>query len=671
MTTDRLLPLVCLALAACSQDPVLDTAETEPDVTYVDTDGDSIMDQHEADPNADVDTGGEPNYLTDDADGDGTPNYLDTDSDGDGISDSIESGDADPYSYPLDSDFDRLPDFLDLDADGNCIPDAEEGQEDQDGDGIGAFADIDDDDDGISDFWEIGDACEAPDSDGDGTPDYQDTDSDADGILDQYESGTSDYNGEPADSDGDGIYDYLDSDSDDDGFPDRMESGVETAGEEPRDTDGDGVYDFADDDSDGDGIADQDEAAYGTNPYSEDSDGDGFTDGAEVSAGTDPTDASSVIEGVYVEVGEREELEEVFTFTLDIQMGDVAFLLDTTCSMSSTHSAMQSEFKNIVSAVSASLPDAEYAVATYDDYNYGNMGSGQDRPFILSQQVTGNTTTVQNAVNSLRTHSGGDSPESTMEAIYQGLTGAGYDQNCNGRFDSTTDVQPFTASGSDPFGGGAGSAGGSGSGSLGGVGFRDYAMPIIVYATDAELRDPDKGSSTPGGCPLDAGASDVVTAASDLGAFIIGIAVGNTSLKTQMTQLANSTGSLADLNGDGVANEALVFDWTNNGSSASFLNTITGAIEDLISSVRFSEINLEIEGDDDGFVVDIEPDVYELSGAVTGEIVDFTLLFRGTVAETEEDQIHKLTLNVFGDGTVLLDTQDIYVVVPGTSYAGN
>jgi hypothetical protein len=351
-------------------------------------------------------------------------------------------------------------------------------------------------------------------------------------------------------------------------------------------------------------------------------------------------------------------------------MGDVAFLLDTTCSMSRTLDAMKTEFSAIVSSISAALPDAEYAVATFDDYNYSGMGTGQDRPFILSQQVTSNTGTIQNVLNGLGLHNGDDLPESTLEAIYQAVTGIGYDQNCNGRYDSTTDVKPFIASASDPFGGSGGSAGNaSGSGTVGGMGFRPYALPIIIYATDAELRDPDKGSSSPRGCPGDAGSNDVIAATNSLGAFLIGIAVNNRSVGTQMDQLANATGSLADLNGDGIVNEELVFEW--NGSSSAFRTTVTSAIEDLVSSVRFSEINLDIEGDENGFVVDIEPDTYTLSGAVTGEVVEFTLLFRGTVAETEEDQIHKLTLNVFGDGTVLLDTQDIYVVVPGTSYSGN
>ena len=38
------------------------------------------------------------------------------------------------------------------------------------------------------------------------------------------------------------------------------------------------------------------------------------------------------------------------------------------------------------------------------------------------------------------------------------------------------------------------------------------------------------------------------------------------------------------------------------------------------------------------------------------------------VAATTEDQLYRLTLNVIGDGSILLDTLDIIVLVPGSSY---
>jgi len=78
-----------------------------------DSDGDSITDEQEGAP------------LTD-TDQDGIPDYLDSDSDNDGIPDSIEAGDTDPATWPVDSDGDGLPDFQDPDSDNDGIADGDE-----------------------------------------------------------------------------------------------------------------------------------------------------------------------------------------------------------------------------------------------------------------------------------------------------------------------------------------------------------------------------------------------------------------------------------------------------------------------------------------------------------------------------------------------------------------
>jgi hypothetical protein len=112
-----------------------------------------------------------------------------------------------------------------------------------------------------------------------------------------------------------------------------------------------------------------------------------------------------------------------------------------------------------------------------------------------------------------------------------------------------------------------------------------------------------------------------------------------------------------------VADERLVFQWS--GSSASFRDTVVQAIDQTVGSVQFDTVELVIEGDTYGFVVDVNPPVYLVGGAVAGEIIDFDLTFRGVVAATDSDQLFQLTLNVVGDGSTLLDTLDIYVLVPG------
>ncbi|MFM2246330.1 MAG: hypothetical protein RL071_2404 [Pseudomonadota bacterium] len=668
LIASALLPLLLLG---CGDLPKADESDTggaadEQVVTYDDADADTILDIHEGE----VDT-----------DGDGTANYLDDDSDNDSIKDFFEAGDGDPLTMPLDSDGDTTPDYLDLDSDNNCVPDVDEkiptgdGPIDTDSDGIRDFADPDNDGDGILDTDEIGGACGVTDTDGDGVQDYMDTDADGDGVGDLYEAGTTEWDSEVVDTDGDGTPDYLDSDSDGDSVSDRVEGAASEDGV-PRDTDGDGVPDFQDTDADGDSISDWDELnTTGTDPYDADSDGDGFSDGGERAAGTDPLDPGSVVDGIYVEVPERTNIEELFTFTLQVQLGDIAFLIDTTGSMGGTANAMASEFSTIVSTLSGTIPDAQYGVGTYDDYAYGSFGysSSGDKPFIMRQQITDNVTQVNNVLNTqVVLHFGGDGPESSMEALLQGAGGLGYDQNCDRYYDGTTDVQPFLASSADPFGGTGGqsySSAWTGGGAAGGFGFRDYALPVLVYATDYDLRDPDAGYPTPGGCPTDAGQSDVVAALSALNGYAIGIHVNSytTTPYNQMLTLAAASGSYADTDADGVSDDPLVFQWS--GSNAAFRTTITGAIEDLVSSIRFDRVSLDIEGDEWGFVTGVTPEfVEDIDPSGGTEEIDFTLNFRGVVAATTEDQLYRLTLNVIGDGSILLDTLDIIVLVPGSSY---
>jgi hypothetical protein len=668
LIASALLPLLLLG---CGDLPKADESDTggagdEQVVTYDDADGDTILDIHEGE----VDT-----------DGDGTANYLDDDSDNDSIKDFFEAGDGDPLTMPLDSDGDTTPDYLDLDSDNNCVPDVDEkiptgdGPIDTDSDGIRDFADPDNDGDGILDTDEIGGACGVTDTDGDGVQDYMDTDADGDGVGDLYEAGTTEWDSEVVDTDGAGTPVYLDSDSDGDSVSDRVEGAASEDGV-PRDTDGDGVPDFQDTDADGDSISDWDELnTTGTDPYDADSDGDGFSDGGERAAGTDPLDPGSVVDGIYVEVPERTNIEELFTFTLQVQLGDIAFLIDTTGSMGGTANAMASEFSTIVSTLSGTIPDAQYGVGTYDDYAYGSFGysSSGDKPFIMRQQITDNVTQVNNVLNTqVVLHFGGDGPESSMEALLQGAGGLGYDQNCDRYYDGTTDVQPFLASSADPFGGTGGqsySSAWTGGGAAGGFGFRDYALPVLVYATDYDLRDPDAGYPTPGGCPTDAGQSDVVAALSALNGYAIGIHVNSytTTPYNQMLNLAAASGSYADTDADGVSDDPLVFQWS--GSNAAFRTTITGAIEDLVSSIRFDRVSLDIEGDEWGFVTGVTPEfVEDIDPSGGTEEIDFTLNFRGVVAATTEDQLYRLTLNVIGDGSILLDTLDIIVLVPGSSY---
>ncbi len=243
-------------------DTLLDNVEGQPDAPgYIapdgtDTDGDGLDDAY------DTDNGGLP-IVPVNTDNVGFPDYRDTDSDNDNILDAVE--------LTGDPDLDGVPNYRDPDSDGDGIPDIIEGTVDSDGDLIPDYLDDDSDNDGNPDGGEY-----LFDNDGDGVPNYRDRDSDNDGILDNVDG--------YGDADGDGLANFIDVDSDNDGIPDIVESGG-------VDANGDGHADFVDD-ANGNGLVDVFDPAFGGIPLVDidvdgdfignrldlDSDGDGIVD---------------------------------------------------------------------------------------------------------------------------------------------------------------------------------------------------------------------------------------------------------------------------------------------------------------------------------------------------------------------------------------------------------
>src|SRR5204862_145958 len=97
-------------------------------------------------------------------------------------------------------------------------------------------------------------------------------------------------------------------------------------------------------------------------------------------------------------------------------------------------------------------------VATFDDYAFGAYGSSYygDRPFQLQMAQTADSASAQSTIEGLPIHGGSDGPESAFEGLYQALTGAGYDLDCDGALDPKYDVLPSRASATEPFAGAAG-----------------------------------------------------------------------------------------------------------------------------------------------------------------------------------------------------------------------
>lgn len=399
-------------------------------------------------------------------------------------------------------------------------------------------------------------------------------------------------------------------------------------------------------------------AEFGGTLWVESNDPAGIRSATQQGSGTD--------EGLCVEVTPGDDVPLDLSFVAEYRVADIAFLLDTTGSMSGLANAMASEFAGIAASVSGVIPDVTFGSATYEDYYYADFGSSGDKPFVLDQQQTSNLSLVQSALSAIDINSGADGPEGSMEALYQGATGAGYDQNCNGVYDGSTDVPPFQANVGDAYGGTAADVydpAVEGTGSLGGFGFRPDVLPIFIIATDAPLRDPEAGYRSPGGCSQDAAGSDVVRAVNDLGGKVIGVAVGGGGID-QLRTLAASTDSYGDMDGDGREEEAAVV-W--GGSSADFQEVIVDAIDGLVSGGMFDRIWLEVEGTDWGLVASISPDEY--LNVPSGEATDFEVQFNGAVASEGTDETYPIRFALMGQvGTkvLTLDRFTVYVLVPGS-----
>lgn len=583
------------------------------------------------------------------------------------------------------------------DYDGDGIADCIEWYDDNDGDGVPNCEDLDSDGDGIPDDVEGED-----DADFDGIPNFLDLDSDGDGIYDVWET-ASDY-------DNDGLPNFLDIDSDDDGVQDAIEFG-RTIGDPgpPIDRDGDGFPDFIDEDSDGDGLPDADERiGCPTTSFRElpDSDGDNIPDLVEVAFGSDPCDPASDIRGLvnfYFELpflGPEES--DTLQFGTDINRGDVVFNMDTTGSMGGEIDNLRSSLRNtIIPQIASVLPDAAYGISRFDDFPFSSFGGRGDVPFALLQRITRDATAAQNATQGLNAAGGGDTPESGIEALYQLATGVGRNE-CN------ASVPAFNPA--------AGLIPGTADGTIGGAGFRPGSVPIVVQITDAPTHARGERSYNCG-----ATREEAYTALRAIGGRVIGVASDNAG-RADLLQMARNTGAVVPAcawddrrpagcspgqcctqsNGRGRNADAdgcpLVFDTDSNGNGLG--TAIVSGIEALVlfapitvtTRVRRDEREYEPGGrnvDTSTFITRITaingiggprscggatPQPADLDG--DGHFEAFINVTPGSrlffqvdaqnndVPDTTDPEVYLAWIDVMGNGTAVLDTQDVSILVP-------
>jgi hypothetical protein len=430
---------------------------------------------------------------------------------------------------------------------------------------------------------------------------------------------------------------------------DTAASGDDSGTSDPLDRDGDGWRE-----SDGD--CDDGNAAVFPTAYDRPNDGvDGDCSDGDRTCDCLVLDAASVSGATF------EAFDTQAPRTLD-----VAYLLDTTSSGYMVRE-FGGSFPDIVAEFEDDMVSVTFGVAAFDDYAYDGMGeSGDgDRPFNLHHQQTDDFDGVEGAVRGLEIHNGGDGPESAMEGLFQALEGGGYDQDCDGGYDSSADVRPFVADSADPFGGGAGQFYDStdeSTGTIGGMGFREEAhLRVLVYATDGYMRDPDSGYPAPGGCPGDAGLSDVAASAIDRNVYLVGVANSDNPL-TQMDDVAAATGSVADVDGDGEVDDELVF------RVGVVEGDIRDAILDAVHAISaanglldvYASVSLEVREDPLGIVSSVSPSSYDDVAWADVDALAFDVSY-DTSAYGAKAVVGSVELALVGDGfdlqTVVVDVE--------------
>jgi len=157
----------------------------------------------------------------------------------------------------------------------------------------------------------------------------------------------------------------------------------------------------------------------------------------------------------------------------------------------------------------------------------------------------------------------------------------------------------------------------------------------------------------PPGCPQPAGHTDVEAAVNAISGKLIGVGVTSSPI-TQMTNLANLTGSMADVNGDGVP-DPLVF----QGSGPAVVTQIITGVEAVANSGEF-DLELQIE-DDHGFIVTIYPTSWQ--DVSINDTVTFQIGFYQAVPSQPHDQVFILPMQVIADGISVVGEYDLVVVV--------
>jgi len=388
-------------------------------------------------------------------------------------------------------------------------------------------------------------------------------------------------------------------------------------------------------------------------------------------------------------------------------MVDVFLLFDDTGSFTANSPIVRAAFPDIIARLQAALPgvDLGFGVGRFEEYGSFAGEFAEGRPFILNHPIVESTrpgfaTAIQAALDRMAPGYGGDGPETDIEALYQLVTGLGFDGNNDGsRLSSgpagpaATQLFPGPSGDVPPFASFVPDATASvlaPAGTIGGAGFRAGALPVILTATDIGTAWQPKGetiitgldgtalplaaltqtsrNTTPFGSG--AGLQETVTGLNALGALVIGLGTNDLSTvdpRQLLESLARLTGAVnrstqAIPNGTPAPinpGDPLYFK-IQTGFAATVADGVTQAIQNAVTNVA---MDITVRASDPR--VQLVNTTGVLTGIAAGQTAAFDIQFTGDGRPARFDLqfIRSGTSVVLGSIPVVLSTP-----VPGDGY---
>ncbi len=192
--------------------------------------------------------------------------------------------------------------------------------------------------------------------------------------------------------------------------------------------------------------------------------------------------------------------KDVLKFSTNIQKVDVAFVMDTTGSMTGSITNLKTSLTSVVvPGLAAKIPSVGMAVVDHRDW-------GDAWVVKVLQKITTTTASVNTAVGTMAAGGGGDYAEAQISALDYVVTG-----NANGTVPKVTPPAGY----------------------FGAVEFRPGAVPVVVLITDAPWHDPSGVATN----------TTVTTAFKAKNVKFVGANVGSKGGVAQANTLSDATGS--------------------------------------------------------------------------------------------------------------------------------